>query len=128
MSSLTAYDIGEDGGMWLVVGQFEVHRETISVAEARLAVIALLREQLLPADHEVFTSETLAVLDAPARVHEYPIYSDPATERVYMRSPIGGTPIWGDRIGTCAVAIGFDLPDHRTVWREIGMTGSGGPL
>ena len=120
MSRLTAYEIGEDGGMWLVVGQMEVLRESISVAEARLAVIALLRGQLLPDAEEVFMSETLAALDAPASVHESAIYSDPKTERVYARSPIGGTPIWGDRIGTCAVAIGFDLPDHRTVSRELG--------
>lgn len=120
MTSLTAYEIGEDGGMWLVVGQIDVSRESISVAEARLAVIALLREQLLPADEEAFMSETLVALDAPASIHWSAIYSDPKTERVYTRSPIGGTPIWGDRIGTCAVAIGFDLPDHRTVSRELG--------
>lgn len=57
---------------------------------------------------------------------ESAIYSDPKTERVYARSPIGGTPIWGDRIGTCAVAIGFDLPDHRTVSRELGNHTDGG--
>ena len=75
MTRLTAYEIGEDGGMWLVVGQMEVLRESISVAEARLAVIALLREQLLPADEEVFMSETLVALDAPASIHWSAIYS-----------------------------------------------------
>lgn len=124
MSDLTAYEIGEDGGMWLVVGQLDVQRETISVAEARLAVVALLREQLMPDNEDQFASDVLDVLDAPACVHYLPIYSDPETELVYVRSPIGDTLIWGDRIGTCAVALGFVLPDHRGVRRDIDKTRS----
>lgn len=119
MAELTAYDIGEDGGRWLVVSQVDVHREAISVAEARLAVLALLRAQLIPGNEDQFVAEVLDVLDTPASVHSSPIYSDPETELVFTRSPIGGTPILGDRIGTCAVALGFDLPDHRSVRRKI---------
>lgn len=116
---LTTYEIGEDGGRWLVVGNLDLHRKTITVAEARLAVIALLNEQLMPGNDWLFACQVVDVLDAPAQVHESPVYSDPDTELVYALSPIGGTPVWGDRIGTCAVAIGFTLPDHRTVRRAL---------
>lgn len=114
VANLTVYEIGEDSDKWLVLGRHDVHRETISINAARLAVIGLLREQLLPGDSTAFSETVEFVLDLPGHRIEYPIIFDEETERVYYRSPIGKGNRFGKREGTCAVTFGYRLKDHHT--------------
>lgn len=110
-------EIGEDSDRWLVVSQVDVHRETISIAASRLAVIRTLREQLLPDDEYAFASCVEEVLDASCTRYQYPILAD--EQMVFYESPIGaGAPGGFDRLGTCGVAIGFSLPDHHAALAE----------
>lgn len=115
MSTLTVYEIGEDSDRWVVVGDHAVHRETISVAEARLAVIEQLRVQLLPSDAEGFAEAVATALTVSARTYEYPIYGDDDIERIFVQSPVGKGTRRGERLGSCAVAFGFYLLNHHQI-------------
>lgn len=64
MTSVT--ELGEDGGRWLVT-------DVTDVNAARVSVLRLLREQLLPGDPECFAGEVDALLDAEVHVYQSPV-------------------------------------------------------
>lgn len=114
MSEFRVFEIGEDGGRWLVVGQNDLLREPLNIDAARLAVIEFLRGQLMPGDEVLFAETVACVLDELVCGYEYPIYVDPASERVYVESPLGEKRA-GERLGSCGVAVGFTLPTQHDV-------------
>lgn len=102
------YDIGEDGSRWFVTG--------ISlVADARVAVIKHLEEQLSPTlsgwgGADSFAHEVHEAVHAEAiRYHWAAV--DRATELIHSDGPFSGTD--ADIIGT-GWAIGFTMPK----WKE----------
>ena len=112
MTSVT--ELGEDGGRWLVT-------DVTDVNAARVSVLRLLREQLLPGDPECFAGEVDALLDAEVHVYHYPICVHPETERLYYQSPVGhGAPLSEWIAGS---GVTFDvppLPDQRDIRRTGG--------
>ena len=108
--TLHVLELGEDGDSWVVLG-------TADIASARVAVIDYLRSTLLPGEEEAFACGVEEALQATSQViDECRVYADPASERVFYQSPIGGTPIPAcfDLLARNAVVLGTRLPDHRT--------------
>lgn len=103
-------ELGEDSDRWMVLG-------TVDIAAARVAVIDYLRSTLLPGYEDMFACGVEEALQATSQViGECRIYGDPATERSFYQSPIGGTPIPAgfDLLARNAVVLGTRLPDHHT--------------
>lgn len=110
MTSVT--ELGEDGGRWLVA-------DVTDVNAARVFVLRLLREQLLPGDPECFAGEVDALLDAEVHVYHYPICVHPETERLYYQSPVGhGAPL-SEWIASSGVTFGVDRLTALTSPRKV---------
>lgn len=116
-TNLAVYELGEDSEAWLVTSNAEPYRTSIGLDAARVAVIKWLQGCFDESMSEDFYCAVETVLSAEARLSQYQIYSDPQTEVVFYKSPIGSVPVPAgmDRLGEQYVVIGaVRFPDHRT--------------